>query len=152
MEEIDLCWRLQQTGYDVYYCSNSIIYHLGGGTLNGQSPYKTFLNYRNNLLLLYKNLPADRVWPIIFFRLILDGISALRFLVKGNLQGILAILKAHFAFYFRFRHWHSRRRQVQQQVSKQAQLFPKSIVGAYFLKGKKTYLSVIGMKKNSAIE
>lgn len=98
MEEIDLCWRCLKLNKKIMYVSNSVVYHLGGGSLAHGSPRKVFYNYRNNLLMLLKNL--DRyVIPKIFFRLILDGISGLRSFFKGNPRETWAIVRAHFSFY-----------------------------------------------------
>ena len=77
MEEIDLCWRFQHMGYRIRYVPSSTIFHVGGATLQRGNPFKTYLNFRNNLLLLYKNLPAKGRGSILFTRMILDGISAL---------------------------------------------------------------------------
>lgn len=99
MEEIDLCWRLKISGKKIFYCAESKVYHAGGGTLNPDNPRKTFLNFRNNLLMLLKNLPANQVFFIIFLRLILDGIAGIKFVFSGNWKHCLAILQAHFSFY-----------------------------------------------------
>jgi GT2 family glycosyltransferase len=99
MEEIDLCWRIQNQGHTIYYEPNSAVFHVGGGTLHKSNPLKTFLNYRNNLAMLFKNLPTAWLFPILFLRLLLDGVSAAKFLKEGKWKDIFAILKAHFAFY-----------------------------------------------------
>lgn len=99
MEEIDLCWRIQKMGYRIRFISASSVYHVGGASLQRGNPFKTFLNYRNNLLLLYKNLPVRSRGKIVSFRMILDGISAFRFLVTGNFKDFWAVLRAHKAFY-----------------------------------------------------
>lgn len=98
-EEIDLCWRLQSAGGEVRYIGTSKVFHLGGGTLNAMQPRKTFLNFRNTLLSLLKNVKGGGVYGIIFIRLLLDGLAALRFLFRGELSHIVAIVKAHFSFY-----------------------------------------------------
>jgi GT2 family glycosyltransferase len=98
-EEIDLCWRLQNRGYQIYCTTLSVIYHLGGGTLPKSNPWKTYLNFRNNLVLLYKNLPKHRWYRIIFIRLILDGIAALKFAVGSQPGEFWAVFKAHLSFY-----------------------------------------------------
>lgn len=98
-EEIDLCWRLKNEGKKIYYTSKSTIYHVGGGTLNKQSPQKTYLNFRNNLSMLLKNLPFPKLVWIIFVRLCLDGIAAIRFGLLDGFPHFLAIIKAHFGFY-----------------------------------------------------
>lgn len=93
-EEIDLCWRLKNEGYKIFYHPQSTVYHLGGGTLNKTSPFKTYLNFRNSLLTLYKNLPSNKVNSILRKRKILDLIAALSFLTKRNGE-FNAVLKAH---------------------------------------------------------
>ena len=98
-EEIDLCWRLKNDGKKIFYTGKSTIYHVGGGTLNKQSAQKTFLNMRNNLTMLVKNLPVSKVFWIIFFRLILDGAAALYFAFKNGFPHLWAVLRAHFSFY-----------------------------------------------------
>ncbi len=100
-EEIDLCWRIKHTGKQVKYVSESEVYHLGGASLDKQSPFKTYLNFRNNLMMLLKNLPAFLVFPVIFSRLILDGLAGIVFLLQGKPQHTWAVVKAHFGFYKR---------------------------------------------------
>ena len=102
MEEIDLCWRAQNEGYKVKVNPKSSVYHYGGGTLPKNNPRKTFLNFRNGLFLLYKNLPKGKRFKTIFTRMILDGIAATYFLVKGYPKDFWAVFKAHMAFYSSF--------------------------------------------------
>ena len=99
MEEIDLCWRMQRAGYLIYAIGESSVYHLGGGTLNKLSPKKTFLNFRNNLLMLVKNHPDEKFVIKITQKLILDGLAAIKFLLEGNIKHFIAVLKAHISFY-----------------------------------------------------
>ena len=100
MEEIDLCWRMKNIGYKIMAVPASVVYHLGGGTLNKISPQKTFLNFRNNLLAIAKNYP-NFLWVfVILFRLFLDGIAGFKFLLEGKPMHTLAVIRAHFAFYF----------------------------------------------------
>ena len=101
MEEIDLCWRLKNRGYKIMVNPLSIIYHFGGGTLSVISPRKTFLNFRNNLCMLTKNLPIKYWIRIVPTRLVLDGIAGLVFLTQGKPKHCMAVIKAHFAFYGR---------------------------------------------------
>ncbi len=98
-EEIDLCWRLKNDGKKIFYTGKSTIYHVGGGTLNKQSAQKTFLNMRNNLTMLVKNLPLSALFWIIFSRLILDGAAALYFAFQNGFSHLWAVLRAHFSFY-----------------------------------------------------
>ena len=101
-EEIDLCWRAKNAGHKVYYVGESSIYHLGGSTLSNMNPKKTFLNFRNSLYSITKNLPRKRAFLIILLRLLLDGIAALRFIFQLKFNHCFAILKAHFSFYANF--------------------------------------------------
>ncbi|UFK97459.1 glycosyltransferase family 2 protein [Kaistella faecalis] len=98
-EEIDLCWRLKNDGKKIFYTGKSTIYHVGGGTLNKQSAQKTFLNMRNNLTMLVKNLPLAALFWVIFSRLILDGAAALYFAFQNGFSHLWAVLRAHFSFY-----------------------------------------------------
>lgn len=98
MEEIDLCWRIKRNGGKFFVNPNSVVYHVGGGTLDYMSPKKTYLNFRNSLLMITKNhqgfLPTK-----IFYRLCLDGIAGISFLIKGDYRHTLAVLRAHIDFY-----------------------------------------------------
>ncbi|MFY8008969.1 MAG: glycosyltransferase family 2 protein [Flavobacterium sp.] len=98
-EEIDLCWRAFNLGYTARYTSKSVVYHVGGATLNEGNPRKTFLNFRNSLLMLTKNLPERKLFLILFLRLCLDGLAGIQFILKGKFKHCWAIVKAHFAFY-----------------------------------------------------
>lgn len=98
-EEIDLCWRLINTGKKIYYTGQSTVYHVGGGTLNKQSAQKTFLNIRNNLSMMLKNLPFPTLVWLIFFRLCLDGIAGIYFGFKNGFPHLWAVVRAHFGFY-----------------------------------------------------
>ncbi|MGG5507573.1 MULTISPECIES: glycosyltransferase family 2 protein [unclassified Myroides] len=100
-EEIDLCWRAQNRGYSIKYCGYSTVYHVGGATLNYENPRKTYLNFRNSLMMLYKNLPARQKFSTIFIRLCLDGIAGIRFLLLLKPKHCWAIIRSHFAFYKR---------------------------------------------------
>jgi GT2 family glycosyltransferase len=104
MEEIDLCWRMQAAGYKVMCEPQSVVFHVGGGTLPNNHPQKMYLNYRNSLYLLYKNLPAGRRRAILPIRMALDGVSALAYLLKGRYSFFAAVCRAHFHF------WRDRRK------------------------------------------
>lgn len=99
MEEIDLCWRMKNFGHKVYVQPASVIYHVGGGTLNKLSQQKTFLNFRNNLTTLTKNHPPKKLFFKIVYRMVLDGIAALKFLSDGQPKHFFAVIRAHFNFY-----------------------------------------------------
>jgi GT2 family glycosyltransferase len=104
MEEIDLCWRMQAAGYTIVCNPQSVVFHVGGGTLPNNHPQKIFLNHRNSLYILYKNLPADRRTAILRVRMALDGLSALAYLLRGRVAFFVAVLRAHVHF------WRNRRR------------------------------------------
>ncbi len=98
-EEIDLCWRLKNSGKKIFYTSKSTVYHVGGGTLSKQNPQKTYLNFRNNLSMMLKNLPFPKLIWLIFFRLCLDGIAGIRFGLKDGFPHLWAVVRSHFGFY-----------------------------------------------------
>lgn len=103
MEEIDLCWRMKNAGFLIYYTPKSEVFHLGGGTLDSLSPRKTFLNFRNSLYNLVKNAPSRNIYLKIVLRLMLDGLAAIYFLLQLKPSYFWAVLKAHFSFYANFK-------------------------------------------------
>ncbi len=144
MEEIDLCWRLKNKGYHIVYTPESTVYHLGGGSLPYQSPKKLYLNFRNNLWMLYKNLPAKQLFYIIFFRMVLDGVAALKLLAEFNLNGIRSVLKAHFHFYRSLPALHRKRRQTTKagHLPSCARRLPLSIVFQFYIRKKKLFSEI----------
>ena len=98
-EEIDLCWRLINSGKKIFYTGKSAVYHVGGGTLSKQNTQKTYLNIRNNLSMLLKNLPFPKFLWLIFFRVCLDGIAGIYFGIKQGFPHLWAVVRAHFGFY-----------------------------------------------------
>ena len=98
MEEIDLCWRLRSRGRQLVCIPQSVVYHVGAATLKKENPRKTFLNFRNNLLMLYKNLPEKELKRVMFIREVLDGVAALVFLLKGEKEAACAVLQARKEF------------------------------------------------------
>ena len=137
MEEIDLCWRLKNAGYKVYCCPQSQVYHIGGGTLPKNSPRKTYLNFRNNLSLLVKNLPKHRVRRTIAYRIFLDWVAAFKFLVEGCPKDFQMVFKAHWDFYRRLDALRENRRgREHKEVSC---VYRRNIVFDNVLRGKKKY-------------
>lgn len=136
MEEIDLCWRLQSRGYNIAYIPQSSVFHVGGATLSKANPHKTFLNFRNSLYLLYKNLPKNKIVSVLFIRMILDGIAAVKFLFGLEFSNFYAVVKAHFTFWFTFRRFAGKRRENIELMkqSRHATIYNKSIVYAFFIK------------------
>jgi GT2 family glycosyltransferase len=129
-EEIDLCWRAFNLGYQVKYTSKSVVYHVGGATLNTSNPKKTFLNFRNSLLMLLKNLPKNQLLPIILMRLVLDGIAGLKFILDGKFNHCVAIIKAHYSFFGLI----SKNLKKRNSFQKDNYFHTKSIVYLYFIK------------------
>ncbi len=141
MEEIDLCWRLQRMGYRIRLVPSSTVYHVGGATLQRGNPFKTFLNFRNNLLLLYKNLPSKGRARTLCYRMILDGISAFRFLFQGAFKDFWAVVRAHWAFYgmkSSYRGIKNKNKYPENDVIV-AGIYPGSIVVDFFLKRKQKF-------------
>ncbi|MBC7642163.1 MAG: glycosyltransferase family 2 protein [Flavobacterium sp.] len=134
-EEIDLCWRAHNKQHIIKYISNSVVYHVGGATLRAGNPRKTFLNFRNSLLMLTKNLPKSNLFSILFLRMILDGIAGLKFLLEGKLQHFIAILQAHFSFYNLFLKNYKKRDNFQSKKYFKI----KSIVYSYYIKNGKVF-------------
>lgn len=129
-EEIDLCWRLKNEGREIFYCGYSKVYHLGGGTLDKQNPTKTFLNFRNNLSMMLKNLPFPSLLWIIFLRLCLDGVAGIFFGLKHGFSHLWAIVRAHFGFYAQAAETWSRRGRFQRKDYYQS----KWLIFRHFLK------------------
>ena len=98
MEEIDFCWRVQRAGFLLLYCPQSVVYHVGGGTLQKSNPFKTYLNFRNNLAMLYKNLKWHQMFLVFPIRFLLDVLAAFRFLWSKEPQLFKAVFKAYFEF------------------------------------------------------
>lgn len=129
-EEIDLCWRAHNKGYITKYCGISTVYHVGGATLKTGSPMKTFLNFRNSLWMMLKNLPTAKLFPVLFLRLILDGIAGIKFLAEGKPKHLWAVLKSHFYFYCYLVKYLKKRDLIQQENYYKI----KSVVYRYFIK------------------
>ena len=141
MEEIDLCWRLKNRGCRVVYTPESTVYHVGGGTLSYDNPRKLYLNFRNNLWLLYKNLPPQLLFPILFMRMILDGVAAFKLLAEFNLNGIFSVLKAHYHFYCSIPSLNRKRKQARMDghLRYLAGKLSLSIVSQFYLRKRKRF-------------
>ena len=129
-EEVDLCWRAQNKGLKIYYVGASHIYHLGGSTLSNMNPKKTYLNFRNSLYSITKNLPRKKAFPIIFVRLLLDGIAAIRFILQLKPAHCVAVIRAHLSFY---RHFGKMYRKREKANFITMYYVTKSIVWSYFV-------------------
>jgi GT2 family glycosyltransferase len=140
MEEIDFCWRLHHHHYKVLATSASVVYHLGGGTLPKYSPKKSYLNFRNNLIVLYKNLPEHLYARIYTVRIMLDMIAAFYFLAFLNFSGFYIVFKAHMAF---------NRLRLTGKLKKEKNpvhdpdFINKNTVFEYFIKRKKSFREIV---------
>ncbi len=144
MEEIDLCWRLKSRGYRVVCVPESIVYHIGGGTLHVDSPHKIYLNFRNNLLLLYKNLPTDLLKRIMFWRFFFDYSAAFQFIAMGKFQNAKSVFSARRDYKKMLPDFFEKRNEniLYSTNLNIAEIFPESIVLKYFLQNRKTYNSL----------
>ncbi|MGK0390025.1 MAG: riboflavin kinase/FMN adenylyltransferase [Maribacter sp.] len=146
MEEVDFCWRLKRAGYKVMVKPKSVVYHVGGGTLNSTSPYKTYLNFRNSLITLYKNEPKSRLMWLIPLRLVLDGVAGVKFLFQAKFPHIKSIVKAHWDFFRSMPEYREKSYDESEAIERisigkfdRKGIYPKSIVFQHFLKRKKMF-------------
>lgn len=138
MEEIDLCWRIKNQGYKVGRCGSSIVYHWGGGTLKKINPFKTYLNFRNNLFLLTKNYFHGFFWGKLFKRMLLDGVAGIKFITEGNFKYFWAVMKAHFYFYMNLPLMLRKRKALKKELNNQNLhgVYNNSILLDYFFRKK----------------
>lgn len=137
MEEIDFCWRIKNQGHRIVVVPQSIVYHVGGGTLPKNNALKTFLNFRNNLLLLQKNLPQNRLFITFFLRFFLDNLAALVFLLKGQPKDFIAVYKAFFSFLKHRKKAKSKRTIIKYNAYQDT--YPRSIVFLHYILRKKYF-------------
>ena len=144
MEEIDLCWRFHKSGYRVVYIPHSVVYHVGGGALPYNSPFKTFLNFRNSLYLLYKNLPDKNLHRRLFIRKVLDGIAVLFFIAKGDFKSCRAVRKAHMEYYRNIERLKEKRRSSVKSESTDfgGLILNKCIVFEFYIRRRRTFSSL----------
>lgn len=141
MEEIDLCWRLHRRGYRVVVVPQSVVYHVGGGALPASSPRKTYFNFRNNLAMLYKNLPHYSFAGVYFLRFGIDFLQAFGYLLTGKSSFAAAILKGHGDFWFRMRRHLDRHKEYGFRMpvgTRQGGIYRGSVVLRYLL-GRRTF-------------
>ena len=133
MEEIDLCWRMKKDGYKIYHCGKSVVFHVGGGTLAYSNPQKTYLNFRNSLLVLLKNLPAQSlIWklPIRWF---MDYIAVIKFIFSGNIKDALMIFKAHIYIWKNLIKTLKKRSEISISEDKIIGIYPKMLLFSYHI-------------------
>lgn len=141
MEEIDFCWRSKSLGYSIMVCPQSVVYHVGGGTLPVGSAWKTYLNFRNNFVLLYKNLPSSQLYKVMITRLFMDGLAGLKFLAQGGFADLIAVIRAHIYFYRNFGKIKLKRKKtIRADVSK---IYDGNIVFDHYLLRKKQFSELI---------
>ena len=146
MEEIDLCWRLNARGKKVVCVPSSVVYHVGGASLNKENPRKTYLNFRNNLLMLYKNVPEAHLTKIFTVRYILDILAYAHLIVQGNFGNAKSVVDAHRDFVkmrplYKFVRKENLAKTTVNQISG---IFGGSILWNYYFKRKKTYRALFG--------
>ncbi|MCX7986616.1 MAG: glycosyltransferase family 2 protein [Bacteroidales bacterium] len=150
MEEIDLCWRIHWKGYKMFCVPSSLVFHVGGGALPAENPFKIYLNFRNNLFLLTKNLESRKLATILCKRFLLDYIAALMFMVQGKFSFFLSVIKAHFHFILsckkllRFRNNHS---YLSGKFNAHHLIFHKSLVWHFFVKKRKKFSDIFHYSK-----
>lgn len=144
MEEIDFCWRLRSRGYGIVCVPSAVVYHVGGGTLPKENPRKTYLNFRNNLYMLYKNLPEERLRKVMRVRFWLDRLAALQFLFKGERRSFLAVFRARRDFRREKDGLSAARRENlrQMKVNPIPEQAAFSILWAYYFRSRKVYSSL----------
>lgn len=139
MEEIDLCWRLKRNHYRLVCIPQSKVYHVGGGTLQVENPRKTYLNFRNNLLLLYKNLPANRLNKVLFIRFFMDYLAAMQLFVTGKPQNAAAVFRARRDFAGMKKHYSKNKTVSAETISG---MYNGSIIFNYYIRGKKKFSDI----------
>jgi GT2 family glycosyltransferase len=147
MEEIDLCWRIKNMGYDVFVQPQSKVYHVGGGTLQKISARKTYLNFRNNLITLVKDHPSKGLFLKFVYRLILDGIAGTKFFLSLQPSHCFAVVRAHFAFYFSIGTTLRKRKELKtlpNYTNTFSPVYDRNIVFDHFVKGVKKFSDLKG--------
>jgi hypothetical protein len=137
MEEIDFCWRIKNLGYKIKVNPASVVYHIGGGTLPKNNSYKTFLNFRNSLYLLIKNLPEERLAKTLILRFFLDQVAAFSFLAQGHFKDFTAVYKAIFTFARTYKQFYAKRNTFPKLAFQDC--YPESVVKLHYLKRKKIF-------------
>ena len=144
MEEIDLCWRMKNAGFKIAVCPQSKVGHLGGGSLAYGNPRKVYLNFRNNLFILYKNLPHNKLHKVLLLRMMLDGMAAIQFLITGKIAAFAKVFSAHIDFYKNLPKLRAKRRALQIKLTNNdhPEIYKGSIVFDFFLRKKKKFSSL----------
>jgi GT2 family glycosyltransferase len=139
MEEIDLCWRMKRDGYKVFCCGESVVYHVGGGTLTYGNPIKTYLNFRNSLMVLIKNLPVSELAWKLPARWLIDYVAVINFLLRGHFKDGLMIIKAHLYVTGSFISTFKKRSKSKKGISNNAGRYPKLLLFDYHISGVRNF-------------
>ena len=142
MEEIDLCWRIQRSGYRIFYCGDSVVYHVGGGTLPSSDPLKTYLNFRNSLITLIKNSGKKGFYRKLALRALMDIAASFKFLFSGATGSFQAVVRANYHVYRRIRIHMQKRRSQHPGSTTSANIYPHSLAFDYYLRGKKFFFNI----------
>jgi len=145
MEEIDFCWRLKLSSHKIIVEPRSVVYHVGGATLPYHNSRKLYLNFRNNLFMMYKNLPKNKLYSVLFMRMCLDGVAAIKFLLSFEFKNFMAVFNAHISFYKKISVFRNKRKQIhtEKKIYNLSCVYNRSIVFDFFLKGRKKYSNLI---------
>lgn len=137
MEEIDFCWRLKNAGYQIKYCPDSVVYHVGGGTLPKKSSLKTYLNFRNNLILIFKNIPSEQIFKVFLTRWVFDLVASIKFLLDGGFSDFFAVIHAQFSFLRTVSRQIKKRRRISQSAV--SGIYQRNLVVEYFLRRRRKF-------------
>jgi GT2 family glycosyltransferase len=143
-EDIDLCWRAQKSGFKIYTCPGSVVYHVGGGSLSWENHLKTFLTFRNNYILLTRNLSFYQSFPILLLRIIVDCIGAVYFLFKNKSGISKAMIKAVFAYLFWLFFYPGKKNNQPRGFKNMAGVYKGTILFPYFFKNRKKFSQIVG--------
>jgi GT2 family glycosyltransferase len=153
MEEIDLCWRLNARGYRIVCYPQSVVYHVGGGTLDSEHPYKTYLNFRNNLLMIYKNVPQKILNEILFWRKVLDYVAAIQFFITGKSENARSIFKARKDFEQMAPLFEEKRKEniLYATRSECTGMYDRSIIKQFYFNRNKTFKKLMLVRKRKSM-
>lgn len=151
MEEIDLCWRMKLSGYEIYYCGESVIYHVGGGTLHESNPYKTYLNFRNSLVTLIKNSKRKRLAGKLFMRLIFDFVAFFKFLFFDSVRESGAVIRANYDVYRRVGYHLKKRIKIKRENKYLSNVYRGSLVYSYYFRRKKYFFNLYLIVPNTVV-
>ncbi|MGL4411298.1 MAG: glycosyltransferase family 2 protein [Bacteroidales bacterium] len=146
MEEIDLCWRLNSRGYNIKVIPSSVVYHLGAATLEKESPRKTYLNFRNNLLMLYKNLPNEVCSKVLALRFFLDIVAAMKMAISLQIPNAISVVRAMYDFYTtknKYRDIRYENLKLRTSKSEQGVHYRGSILYDFYLRGIRCYSQIL---------